>query len=161
MLCQNCRIDQSASTVADWLMPYGWPCIDRKICNGNFITWPYWNAKSWGSCPHGPSKSTGPVMVCHFAKMYPALAWSNVYAVGLVRNSVFFLWRNKKVHFGKSALFFNLAQRTWLLTFKMHYISMTISWLLISSKESNLLTSVDVAWPSKSLYRSRAGRCLQ
>ena len=58
-----------------------------------------------------------------------------------------FLWRNKKVHFGKSALFFNLAQRTWLLTFKMHYISMTISWLLISSKESNLLTLVDVAWP--------------
>ena len=19
------------------------PCIDGKICNGNFITWPYWN----------------------------------------------------------------------------------------------------------------------
>ena len=32
MLCQNCQI------------PYGWSCIDGKICNGNFITGPYWNA---------------------------------------------------------------------------------------------------------------------
>ena len=24
-------------------MPYGWPCIDGKICNGNFITGPYLN----------------------------------------------------------------------------------------------------------------------
>ena len=30
MLCQNCQIDQCATTVADWSMPYGWPCIDEK-----------------------------------------------------------------------------------------------------------------------------------
>ena len=30
-------------TVAHWSMPYGLPCIDGKICNGNFITGPYWN----------------------------------------------------------------------------------------------------------------------
>jgi hypothetical protein len=27
-------------------IPYGWPCIDGKICNGNFITGPYWNEQS-------------------------------------------------------------------------------------------------------------------
>ena len=27
-------------------MPDGWPCIDCKICSGNFITGPYWKAKS-------------------------------------------------------------------------------------------------------------------
>ena len=45
MLCENCQIDQSAMTVADWSIPYGWPCIDGKICNGNFITGPYWNVQ--------------------------------------------------------------------------------------------------------------------
>ena len=45
MLLENCQIDQSAMTVADWSIPYGWPCIDGKICNGNFITGPYWNAQ--------------------------------------------------------------------------------------------------------------------
>ena len=43
MLCQNCQIDQSATIVADWSMPYGWSCIEGKICNSNFITGPYWN----------------------------------------------------------------------------------------------------------------------
>ena len=43
MLCQNFLIDQSATTIVDWSMPYGWACIDGKICNGNFITGPYWN----------------------------------------------------------------------------------------------------------------------
>ena len=36
MFRENCQIDQSA-------IPYGWPCIDGKICYGNFITGPYWN----------------------------------------------------------------------------------------------------------------------
>ena len=26
----------------NWLIPYGWPRIDGKICNGNFSTGPYW-----------------------------------------------------------------------------------------------------------------------
>ena len=43
MLRQNCQIDQTATTVADLSIPYGKPCINSKICNGNFITWPYWN----------------------------------------------------------------------------------------------------------------------
>ena len=43
MLRDNCQIDQSAMTVANCSIPYGWPCVDGKICNGNFITGPYWN----------------------------------------------------------------------------------------------------------------------
>ena len=40
--------------ILQWSMPYGWPCIDHKICNGNFITylvilecWIF-----WGICEH-------------------------------------------------------------------------------------------------------------
>ena len=31
-------------------MPYGWPCIDGKICNGNFITGPYLNGGFLKAC---------------------------------------------------------------------------------------------------------------
>ena len=59
-----------------------------------------------------------------------------------------FLWRNKKVHFGKSAFFFQPCTANMITYFQNAlYFNDAISWLLISSKESNLLTLVDVAWP--------------
>jgi hypothetical protein len=39
MFRENCQIDQSA-------IPYGWPCIDGKICKGNFVTGPFLNHRS-------------------------------------------------------------------------------------------------------------------
>ena len=57
MLCQNCQIDQSATIVVDWSIPNGWSCIDSKICNGNFITGPYWNEEY---CQTSPNKNKSP-----------------------------------------------------------------------------------------------------
>ena len=58
------------------------------------------------------------------------LLWHGQRCMQLVWSETrYFSLEKKKLHFGKSrgksALFCNLAQRTWLLTFKMHYISMT------------------------------------
>ena len=42
-LCKCCVKDQSETTIADWYIPYGWSCIDDKICNGYFMAGPNWN----------------------------------------------------------------------------------------------------------------------
>ena len=56
-------------------MPYGWSCIDGKICNGNFITWPYWNENSttyivlvFRYLP-GSSAKAAAVLVCEWLKL--------------------------------------------------------------------------------------------